>query len=232
MANDRLREALLKSGLTMAALAEAVDVSEKTVERWITKGRTPYRNHRRAVATCLGVDEAYLWPASDEEAAALARSEIVTVHPRRQAVPEGAWTRLFAKAEREIGILTDAFPLEDAAVRALLAEKARAGVRVRVLLCDPADEGGAGGQAELAGLLQAAGGVEVRRHDLVMYGAIHRADDELFVDLRVHGGTGVVLHLCKIAGGEFASTYLESFEHAWARARAMPDAQGLSPTAR
>ena len=30
--------------------------------RWITKGRTPYRTHRYAVAAFFGVDESYIWP--------------------------------------------------------------------------------------------------------------------------------------------------------------------------
>jgi hypothetical protein len=34
-------------------------VDAKTVERWITRGRVPYRKHRFDVATFLGVDEAY-----------------------------------------------------------------------------------------------------------------------------------------------------------------------------
>lgn|SRR5690606_4261746 len=50
MPNDRLRAALLERGVTIAELA-AVQVDPKTVERWITKGRAPYRRHRYAVAT-------------------------------------------------------------------------------------------------------------------------------------------------------------------------------------
>ena len=62
MRNERLRALLLERGQTPDKLAEAVDVDAKTVERWITKGRTPYRSHRYAVATFLGVDESYIWP--------------------------------------------------------------------------------------------------------------------------------------------------------------------------
>lgn len=61
MPNDRLRTALLERGVTPAGLAEAIEVDPKSVERWIN-GRTPYRRHRYAVATHLGVDEVYLWP--------------------------------------------------------------------------------------------------------------------------------------------------------------------------
>src|ERR1035441_5440490 len=49
MRNERLRALLLERGQTPDKLAEAVGVDAKTVERWITKGRTPYRSHRYAV---------------------------------------------------------------------------------------------------------------------------------------------------------------------------------------
>ena len=62
MANERLRAALLERGTSVAELAAAVQVDPKTVERWITRGRMPYRKHRYAVASFLGVDESYLWP--------------------------------------------------------------------------------------------------------------------------------------------------------------------------
>jgi transcriptional regulator with XRE-family HTH domain len=51
MANERLRAALLQSGLSVAVLAEEIGVDPKTVERWITQNRIPYRKHRFAVAT-------------------------------------------------------------------------------------------------------------------------------------------------------------------------------------
>jgi transcriptional regulator with XRE-family HTH domain len=62
MPNERLRALLLERGQTPDKLAEAVSVDPKTVERWVTKGRTPYRAHRYAVAAFLGVDESYIWP--------------------------------------------------------------------------------------------------------------------------------------------------------------------------
>ncbi|MGV9598646.1 helix-turn-helix domain-containing protein, partial [Streptosporangium sandarakinum] len=73
MPNERLRAALLERGATVADLAEAIAVDPKTVERWITKDRTPYRKHRYAVASFLRMDEAYLWPAAltPEQAAAV-----------------------------------------------------------------------------------------------------------------------------------------------------------------
>lgn len=63
-------------------------------------------------------------------------SEIVAIYPRRSDMARDIWTRLFDSAEREIGILVYAglFLAEDSGLQKLLADKARAGVRVR----DPA----------------------------------------------------------------------------------------------
>ena len=59
--NERLRAFLLERGQTPDKLAEHVQVNAKTVERWITKGRIPYRRHRFEVATFLG---AWMSPTS------------------------------------------------------------------------------------------------------------------------------------------------------------------------
>jgi transcriptional regulator with XRE-family HTH domain len=227
MANERLRAALARSEVSQAALAEAVGVDEKTVERWITKARTPHRRHRHAVATLLDVDAAYLWPVTDEHTA-LAQNEILAFYPGRDAVPLDEWHGLVTKAEREIGIFADAFPLNDEDARMLLAEKARFGVRVRILLGDWAEEDSVNGEGRIRRMmalcrpLHAVDGVEVRLHDSVMHHRICRADEELLVNLHVPGRAGPVLHLHKLAGGEFASTFIDSFEYVWSHAQSMP----------
>jgi transcriptional regulator with XRE-family HTH domain len=247
MANERLRAVLLSQGITVAALAEAINVDEKTVERWISKGRTPYRRHRYAVATHLGVDETYLWPEalSNEQVTAASQSELITVYPERTAVPRDGWGRLFSRAEREIGILVYAglFISEDGGVQKILADKARAGVRVRILLGDPdspevaqrgADEGVDDAMAAkirnalvMYRPLRAVDGVEFRFHNTVLYNSIYRADDELLVNTHVYGVAAArapVLHLRKVAGGDIVNTYLESFEHVWDGATPIPEA--------
>src|SRR5262245_47987019 len=62
MANDRLRDALLRHGLTPVAAAEHLGVDPKTAERWITQDRVPYPRHRHALAALVRESEAYLWP--------------------------------------------------------------------------------------------------------------------------------------------------------------------------
>ena len=66
-------------------------------------------------------------------------SEILAIYPHRWEAPRDAWHKLFSAAEQEIAILVYAglFLAEDAGVQKILADKARAGVRIRVLLGDP-----------------------------------------------------------------------------------------------
>jgi transcriptional regulator with XRE-family HTH domain len=239
MRNERLRALLLERGETPDKLADAVHVDAKTVERWITKGRVPYRKHRYEVATFLGVDESFIWPdALDrDEVAAVSQSEIVAVYPHRWAMPRDTWGHFFSQAKREIGILLYAgiFMAEDMGVQRLLAERARAGARVRILLGDPdspnvagrgVDEGIGGpvlaaevrSSLVLFGPLLAEPGVEIRLHGTILYNSIYRADDQLLVNTHVYGvmaNNAPVFHLRKIPGGEMASTYLQSFERVW-----------------
>ena len=140
MPNERLRAALLERGLTPVVLGEEVGVDHKTVERWLS-GRVPYRRHRYAVAARLHLDETYLWPdaLSREQVAVASDSEVLAIYPHRSDVPRDVWERLFAPAERDIGVLvySGLALAEDTGVQKILAERARAGVRVRVLLGDP-----------------------------------------------------------------------------------------------
>ncbi|XVQ86134.1 helix-turn-helix domain-containing protein [Microbispora siamensis] len=241
MAKERLRAALLERGVSIAELATAIEVDPKTVERWITKGRAPYRNHRYAVATHLGMDEGYLWPEAltREQVASASESEIVTVYPHRWAVPRDAWGRLFTQAQNEIGVLvySGLFLADDAGIVRMLGEKATAGVRVRILLGEPdspevaqlgADEGVDDAMAArirnaivLYRPIRSLAGVEIRLHRTVLYNSIYRGDDQLLVNTHVYGvpaGNAPVLHLRKVLGGDMVATYVDSFERVWEQA--------------
>ena len=244
MPNERLRATLLERGLTPAALGDELGVDPKTVERWIS-GRTPYRKYRFAVAARLGVDERYLWPGalSKEQVAAASDSEVLAIYPHRSDVPREAWERLFKAAERDIGVLvySGLFLAEDPVLQKVLAERARAGVQVRILLGDPdsphvaergADEGVDGMMAAkihnvlvLSRALRGIEGTEFRFHRTILYNSIYRGDDHLLVNTHIYGVPAAgapVWHLRKVAGGEIASTYLESFERVWDSAVPVP----------
>lgn len=246
MPNERLRALLLERGVTPARLAETVQVDAKTVERWIVHGRTPYRRHRYAVAAFFSVDESYLWPDAldSSEVIAASESEIVSVYPHRWAVPREIWGRLFEQAEHEIGVLiySGMFLGEDAGLKRTLGEKAQAGARVRLLLGDPdsphvAERGQAEGidDAMAAKVRNAivlyrpltSAGAEIRLHDTILYNSIYRGDGQLLVNTHIYGtmaNNAPVFHLRKIAGGDMAATYIDSFERVWDRARPYEEA--------
>jgi len=238
MANERLRAALLERGVTPDDLAAAVEVDVKTIERWITRGRNPYRKHRYAVAAYLRMEETYLWPdaLSPEQAAGASESEILNVFPHRSTVPNELWHRLFESAEEEIGVLvySGLFVSEDLGLQRIFRSKADAGVRVRILLGDPDSEQVAqrgsdeGVDEAMAGKIKNAlvmykplrgiDGIEFRLHDKILYNSIYHADDQLMVNTHIYGFTAAhapVLHLRKVAGGSMVANYLHSFERVW-----------------
>jgi transcriptional regulator with XRE-family HTH domain len=92
MPNERLRDAMLKRGLTPAAIAEEIGVDPKTAERWITQDRTPYPRHRHAIAARLQESESYLWPdaLTSERTTQVTRAEVVEFYPRRAGIPVAA----------------------------------------------------------------------------------------------------------------------------------------------
>ncbi len=61
MANENLKIALQRAGLTAEQFAEIISVDPKTVQRWVG-GRTPYARHRATVARALDLAEHALWP--------------------------------------------------------------------------------------------------------------------------------------------------------------------------
>ncbi len=252
MANERLRALLLERRVTTAKLAEAVQVDAKTVERWVVAGRVPYRKHRYNVAAFFGVDEAFIWPDAldHDQVTAASESEIVAVYPYRRAVPRDAWGHLFGQAEQDIGILAYScyFLAEDAGLRQVIADRAAAGVRVRVLLGDPLspnvlERGQSEGigdtmpakvQSAIAMFrpLQQVTNVEIRLHGTILYNSIFRADDQLFVNTHIYGvmaNNAPFFHLRKIPGGAMAVNYFDSFEHVWTEAVPLSEGDEREP---
>jgi transcriptional regulator with XRE-family HTH domain len=234
--NEPLRRALLRARLREDDVSARLGVDPKTVRRWLN-GRVPYPHSRTAIAELVGADEAELWPDAGGLLAARSRpEELGTVYPHRWAVPREVWVRLFGSAEREIGILAYSalFLAEDAGVLRMLADKGRAGVKVRIALGDPdgpnvaeRDEEGIGEVMPtkirtalmLYRPLSTVQSIEVRLHRTVLYNSIYRADDQLLVNQHTYGipaAQAPVFCLCDTGGGDLAALYLDSFEHVWA----------------
>jgi transcriptional regulator with XRE-family HTH domain len=243
MANERLRSCLAAAELTTADLAAHIGVDVKTVERWIAKGRVPYRAHRAATATLLRTTEAYLWPdvLDDPRATSTSRAELVTLYPHRGAVPKDLWMRLIEATEDHIDILVYAglfLPDGHPELAKVLVSKAEQGTVIRMALGDPDSEAvrlrgdeehiGEGMAARvrlsLAYLDEAIGapGVELRLHTTTLYNSIYRFDSDMLVNAHAYASPAAqspVLHLRRLAGGWLFDHYQASFERVWAQAR-------------
>jgi phosphatidylserine/phosphatidylglycerophosphate/cardiolipin synthase-like enzyme len=210
MANERLRSCLAAAALTTTDLAAHVGVDVKTVERWISKGRVPYRAHRTATATLLRTTEAYLWPdvLDDPRATSTSRAELVTLYPHRGAVPKDLWMQLIEAAQERIDILVYAglfLPDGHPELSKVLIAKAEQGTAIRLALGDPdcdavrlrGDEEHIGeGMAarvrlSLAYLQEAIGtpGIELRLHALQLDLPVRRRHAGQCARVRLPGGT-------------------------------------------
>ncbi|WP_333755049.1 XRE family transcriptional regulator [Streptomyces sp. IBSBF 3352] len=244
MSNERLRSALLARGMTVQGLAEVIEVNPKTVERWITQGKVPYRRHQYATAAALKVDVTALWEdvRTADSAADLAKAEIATVYPHRHTVPAGLWRDLYKRADRNLDVLvySGLFLSEDPLFHDLLRAKVEAGAQVRILLGDPAcvavrqrgiDEGHQIMDGKIRNalvlyrpLIRSHPDIDFRLHDSTLYNSIYRADDEMLVNPHVYGigaYMAPVMHLRRLPGGSLFDTYANSIEHTWENARSI-----------
>lgn len=162
MSNERLRSAILEAGLSLAEFGEAVGVDPKTVERWITKDRTPHRAHRMKSSVVLGKTDVFLWPTteSDPRSQSAARAELVDLYPNRGSVPSSTWVELLDSAHESIDLLAYAGSFLHDSVPSFaerLSQRAADGVKVRLLFGDPASDAVAlRGKEEGIGELMAA----------------------------------------------------------------------------
>jgi transcriptional regulator with XRE-family HTH domain len=238
--NETLRRALLMARLTEEDVAARLEVDPKTVRRWL-EGRVPYLRHRWVLAGMLDLDEADLWP---EVSVARSRpQEVQTIYPHRDHVPSDLWRALFGSARREIGILAESalFIADDPRILAAVADRARAGVKVRICLRDPrapafsAGSAGLGSEYESAasilhaltryGSLRECGPAEIRLHQVIQNNSIYIADDDFLISQHAYGiptGRAPVLYLRRADSGDMVTTYLESFEQVWAGALPAP----------
>ncbi|MEV8611567.1 XRE family transcriptional regulator [Amycolatopsis sp. NPDC051373] len=239
MPNERLRDALLRNGFDPEQVAKALDVDQKTVERWISKGRTPYPKYRHKLAALTKESETYLWPDSiaPERKVETATAELVQVFPHRNAVPVELWDRIIRDATSDIEILVHAglFLVERPRFVKDLAAKAKAGTSIRLIFGDPeGDSVALRGEEEQLGdgtlparirnalayykPLISVPGVQIRFHNTTLYNSIFRFDDEMVVNTHIFGSQGAhapALHLRRLSAGDLFESYSESFESVW-----------------
>lgn len=239
MGNDRLRDALLTRGIDPEALARDLGVDPKTVQRWITQGRTPYPRYRHTIAARVRESERYLWPeaVSDDKAAEISQSEIVKVYPNRNAVPADLWDRLLDRASAYVDVLVyvGMFMTEKPKLLDTLREKAASGVRIRLLFGQRDSDAvrqrsldeGIGENTVSAKIdhalayftpLQEVSGIQIRTHATVLYNSIYRFDDEMIVNSHIYGKPAPhapALHLRRLSAGDLFTSYADSFTSVW-----------------
>jgi hypothetical protein len=213
--------------MSVQDLAEVIEVNPKTVERWITQGKVPYRRHQYATASALKVDVTTLWDDNRtvDSAMDLSKAEIVSVYPHRHTVPAGLWREIYARAEKHLDVLvySGLFLSEDPVFHDLLKAKVAGTTQVRILLGDPGceavrqrgiDEGHRIMDGKIRNallnyrpLFESHPDIGFRLHDSTLYNSIYRS----------------VLHLRRMPGGGLFDTYANSIEQTWGGARHITD---------
>jgi hypothetical protein len=242
--NDRLRTAIIRAGVTHTDLAAAVGVDAKTVTRWIN-GRVPHRVNRMAIARHLGAEEGTLWPVPqpDEEQEGLVTSEVVGAYAHRADVPYALWESLLLGAVKQldiVGYCSLFFWEQHGRLPELIAEKCAAGARVRIVLADPASPR----VAERDDLEQLGGtlhnrihttlghlrplrdvpGVHIGFHQVHLYSAIYRFDEQMIVTpylYRARGYQHPALHLRQDSPYGIFKQYADQIEQIWFTARGL-----------
>lgn len=254
MPNDRLRDALLRNGLTPETAAEPLGVSAKTVERWVRNGRIPYPKYRYQIAALVKESEQFLWPdaISAERSAEVSTSEVITVYPHRHELPRDLWLNLFNQTEQQLDILVYAgmFLTDDTSLLKKLKQKAKQGTQIRIMLGDPdcdqvaqrtAEE--AIGEGAIAAKIRNVlaffkpvfdePGIEFRLHSTTLYNSIFRFDDQMIINMHVYrrmAPQAPAMHLRQLFEGSLFEVYAESFDAVWSDAK--PLEQSHMSTAR
>jgi hypothetical protein len=242
--NDRLRTAMMRTGVTVDDLALCCGVDPKTVERWIGLGRVPHRTHRWTAARRLGYEESYLWPdvqRSVARRAEAAQSELVRLYPDRASVPREVWLRLMHDATAQLDVLVFSgtfYAQTQPRIASMIADAAARGVEVRLCFGDPACEAVATRDEEerLGGTLAhkirssltyyrplaGVDGCEMRLHSTTLYASLFRYDDEILANPHAYGepaSANPTLHLRRLDGGQVAEHYIACFERVWDSAK-------------
>ena len=236
--NDRLRSAMLRSGVDITGLAEAAGVDAKTVTRWL-RGRVPHHRSRLLVAERLGESEATLWPSArpDQFAGSVSTAEVVGAWAHRADVPADLWLALLRGAKVHIDLLGYAYPfLFELAPRvtAILTQKCDQGVRIRIAVADPDGahvperdlleqlNGTLPGRIRLALMwlddLSRVPGATIGRHEVHLYNSMFRFDDQMIVTphlFRAHGYQHPALHLRRLSAHGIFESFAEQFQQVW-----------------
>ena len=236
--NTRLRTAMRSARVDVDAVARTVGVDPRTVQRWLD-GRVPHARHRWAVAKLLVEDEARLWPSVSRELApgAAATAEVVAAYGHRADIPLATWATLIEGARRQIDLLGYAhlfLPEQHVDLDNRIARACANGCRVRIMFADPdgANVRDRDSLEQLSGTLPArirmamahfhglAGvrGVRIGLHDVHLYHAIYRFDDEMIVTphlMGAHGPQHPALQLRNLGPDGIFASFADQLDRIW-----------------
>src|SRR5438067_2289491 len=141
MANDLLITAIAQADLSIDDVADIAQVDPRTVQRWLG-GRTPHPRYRHKLATALQVEERDLWPDVAQVRSKGDLDEIAGAWARRSDPDAPDWRALMRAATQQIDLVGySLLHVADArAINKQLADKARAGCRIRIAIANPEAE--------------------------------------------------------------------------------------------
>jgi transcriptional regulator with XRE-family HTH domain len=247
--NERLRSTLRANGYSLEDFAEELGVDPKTVQRWITKNRTPHRNTAKRASRLLNVPDVWLWPDLESTTSGPNSGEVVAFYPHRSDTPKHLWMDLLVGAREHIDLFANAslfLPEESPESIAIIKHKAENGVKVRVLMGDPEHPAmKLRGKEErlfeaIPGRIRMAlayyrplvgvHGIQFRLHGTSLYNSIFRYDDQMLINQHIYGTYGYIapiLHLRKIDGADLFKTYMNSLDLVWREESWDIDQQGF-----
>ncbi|WP_406258954.1 helix-turn-helix domain-containing protein [Streptomyces nigra] len=222
--NERLRAAMVAANVTIEGLADHLGIDPKSVDRWLNTDRTPHARNAEAAAKYLRADAYHLWPRLGERHRSMptAQDEVVACYPMRSTVPYGLWRSTLAGAETVIDLaVSNLLFLADAVwdLPTLLADKASAGVRVR-LVTPQHPAGPITGLGDVFPSLLTVPGLRLSTHPGLRADVL-RADDDLLVTTPIDALTPAlapVLHLRRLGPAPMTGGYLATLDHLFATA--------------
>lgn len=257
MVNEPLRAALARAGVEPEDLATELEVDAKTVQRWLG-GRVPHGRHRARIAVVLDRDEHELWPdVAPAAAPGDDRQDLIGIYAQSSDVRAPDWRSLLAGARDQIDLLdhTLAELIATPGTVDQLAEKARSGVRTRIILAHPQSiwvtslarqlghaEIDADGETALdreltralglLGPLAGRDGIEVRTFWAERTASVLRFDDQMLVTAHLYATSArqaPLLHLHHRSDGGLFERFAEHVERIVERASEPVPADLLQP---
>jgi transcriptional regulator with XRE-family HTH domain len=239
MSNERLRQAMARTGLSIEAAARKTGVDPKTVQRWLS-GRVPHPRHRWALCEAVSENEEYLWPGAGSVATAgsSAGAELVAGYAFRSELDPAHWWNLITGADRQIDLLGYTLyflPQQHPTFVRTLIDACTEGCRVRICIADPAaDQVRLRDEEEQEPITIAARissslkaleplfetkGADIRYQRAPLYNSVFRFDDEMLVTPHLYatpGHAAPLMQLRRLGPNGLFSRFSAHFEAIWA----------------